>query len=168
MYIPCACVYIQSHRKTAFKKRATNRVMPVHPSPHIFPPRHLPSFSSLFFSSGLPVSLSRSEVTGLEIDTLDPFPFCPGPWVWTLLPQGLCGGLEAESSVLSSHEVYNSIFIASLPNKVYLIFLGLETYHSQHPCLHHHRAFFPVCVCVSLPLHLRTAVLRFRAQPNLV
>ena len=92
---------------------------PMHPAPHIFPPRHLSSFSSLFFSSGLPGSLSRSEVTGLEIDTLDPFPFCPGPWVWTLSPQGPRGGLEAESSVLSSHEVYNSIFIASLSNKVY-------------------------------------------------
>lgn len=64
-------------------------------------------------------SLRKSKVIGLEIDTLDPFPFCAGPWVWTQLPQGPCGGLEAESSVLSSHEVYNSIFIASLPNRVY-------------------------------------------------
>lgn len=72
-----------------------------------------------FWCGGLLVSLSKSKVISLEIDTLDPFPLCAGPGVWTQLPQGPCGGLEAESSVLSSHEVYNSIFIASLPNKVY-------------------------------------------------
>lgn len=88
-----------------------------------FPPT--PCLSSkafgIFFCvcGGLLVSLSKSKVISLEIDTLDPFPFCAGPWVWTQLPQGPCGGLEAKSSVLSSHEVYNSIFIASLPNKVY-------------------------------------------------
>lgn len=27
VYIPCACVHIQSHSKIVFKKRATNRVM---------------------------------------------------------------------------------------------------------------------------------------------
>lgn len=65
------------------------------------------------------MSLNKLKVISLEIETLDPFSFCNGPWVWSWLPQGPCGGLEAESSVLSSHEVYNLIFIASLPNKVY-------------------------------------------------
>lgn len=48
-------------------------------------PPHLSSkaFGIFFFffcmCGGLPVSLSKSKVISLEIDTLDPFPFCAGP-----------------------------------------------------------------------------------------
>lgn len=64
-------------------------------------------------------SLKVSKVGDLKIDTLDPFPCHAGPWVWSEFPWGQCSGFEAESSALSSHEVYNSIFIAFLSNKVY-------------------------------------------------
>jgi len=68
---------------------------------------------------GLRVSLKVSKVSDLKIDTLDPFPCHAGPRVWSEFPWGQCSGFEAESSTLSSHEVYNSIFIAFLSNKVY-------------------------------------------------
>lgn len=68
---------------------------------------------------GLRASLEVSKVGDPKIDTLDPFPCPTGPWVWREFPWEQRSGFEAESSTLSSHEVYNSIFIAFLSNKVY-------------------------------------------------
>lgn len=68
---------------------------------------------------GLWASLEVPKVGDPKIDTLDPFPCPAGPWVWREFPWEQRSGFEAESSTLSSHEVYNSIFIAFLSNKVY-------------------------------------------------
>lgn len=51
------------------------------PNAPLPPHRSFKAFGNFFFCicGGLPVSLSKSKVISLEIDTLDPFPFCAGP-----------------------------------------------------------------------------------------